>query len=339
MKKITRIVLAVLTVVNFVLPNDLSAQNEANTTSGFHAGVNRVNFVTKTMGGKLNLVGDLYLPPNFDDSKTYPTIVFTGPILQVKEQMAAVYGKKFSKIGYVFLAFDHAGFGDSEGEIRGLDDVATKINDVQNAVSYLRTLPFVDRTKFYGIGGCMGANTMAYAALTDKRIKKIAVVSGMLANSIVFQFDKEIDQKMVDASKAMQKFYETDDVGLTDLANMDEAKDSKRQSMREGYDYYMTERGGTQTYPNYSHMGSELTNLSFPRYDASKIAKYLKMPVITVYGTDAETKIISWLMFHRKLKKPKKKLKIKGASHVDLYDKDEYVDQAVNGIDKFFLDN
>ncbi len=322
---------------SIILGLSLVISTLAYSNDDLKPGKNRVSFVSKSIAGNLNLVGDLYLPANFDASKKYPTIVFTGPILQVKEQMAAVYGKKFSEKGYVFLAFDHAGFGDSEGYIRSFDDAATKINDVQNAVSYLRTLPFVDRDKLYGIGGCMGANTMVYTALTDKRIKKIAVVSGMLANSIIFQFDKEIDKKLADASEAMQKFYETGDVGLIELASTDSAKNSKLQSVREGYDYYMTARGGQQTYPNYSHKASELTNLSFPRYNASSVAKYLRMPVITVYGTDADTKIFSWLLFHRKLKNPKKKLKIKGASHVDLYDKDEYVDQAVDGIDAFFL--
>ncbi len=330
----------VKTIVSLLLiATSFQLNAEDNTTKNLKAGKNKITFVTKTMGGDLNLAGNLYLPSDFDASKKYPTIVFTGPMTQVKEQMASVYGEKFSERGYVFLAFDHSGFGESEGEIRGYENVASKINDVEDAISYLRTLPFVDREQLYGVGGCMGANTMVYTAVTDKRLKKIAVVSGMLANTLVnLKADKEeiTEQKLISASESMQRFYETGTVEQFDLFNMAEAKESEVRAVREGYDYYMTPRGGAQTNPTYSHLGAEFFVLDNARWNASYIAKYMTTPVLTVYGTEASTKILSWLMFHRRANKPKKKLKIKGASHVDLYDKVEYVDQAVTGMDEFF---
>ena len=55
------------------------------------------------MAGNLKLVGHLYVPENFDESRKYPTIVFTGPFNQVKEQMGAVYGEKLAKKGFIFF--------------------------------------------------------------------------------------------------------------------------------------------------------------------------------------------------------------------------------------------
>lgn len=185
----------------------------------------------------------------------------------------------------------------------------------------------------------MGANTMVYTAVTDKRLKKIAVVSGMLANTMVnLQVGKQevVEQKLVDASEAMQRFYETDSVEQKDFLNIEGGKDSELRPEQEGYDYYMTTRGGSKTYPNYSHLGAEFFILDNARWNASYIAKFLTTPSITVYGSEASTKILSRWMFYRKAKGPKDKLKIKGASHMDLYDKDEYVDQAVDGIIEFF---
>ena len=49
------------------------------------------------------LDGYKIIPPDFDETKKYPTVVFSGPFNQVKEQMGAVYGKKMAAKGYVFL--------------------------------------------------------------------------------------------------------------------------------------------------------------------------------------------------------------------------------------------
>ncbi len=51
------------------------------------AGKNNVTF--KSQG--VNLSGLLFTPENFDTSKKYPTIVFSGPFNQVKEQMETYY--------------------------------------------------------------------------------------------------------------------------------------------------------------------------------------------------------------------------------------------------------
>ena len=47
--------------------------------------------------------------------------VTIGPFNQVKEQMGAKYGQKFAQKGYVFLAFDHLGYGDEPMMIIGMD--------------------------------------------------------------------------------------------------------------------------------------------------------------------------------------------------------------------------
>jgi fermentation-respiration switch protein FrsA (DUF1100 family) len=301
-------------------------------------GKNRVYFKSLTMGGEIKMAGDLYVPANFDRTKKYPTVVFTGPFNQVKEQTGAVYAKKFAEKGYLFFAFDHQGFGDSEGEIRNYEHNGNKMEGLEDAISFLRMHSFVDREKFYGLGVCFGANTMVYTALTDKRLKKISVVSGMLSHTLVtFKAEpkEKVEQNLVSANEARQRYYETGIIEKFDPLHMDVAQESDIVDVREGYDYYMTERAGTQTCPNYCNLGPEFIMMDNGRWNALSVGKLLTTPVLTVYGTKASTKILSQL-FHIKTKKPSKKLAIKGATHVDLYDRDEYVDQAVNGIIVFF---
>ena len=53
-----------------------------------------------------NVVGDLYLPADFDANKQYPAIVVSGSWTTVKEQMAGLYASKLAKQGFIALAFE-----------------------------------------------------------------------------------------------------------------------------------------------------------------------------------------------------------------------------------------
>lgn len=301
-------------------------------------GLNEITFLSKTMGGDLSLSGSLYLPDDFDAKKQYPAVVFTGPFNQVKEQMGAYYGSKMAKKGYVFLAFDHQGYGKSEGQIRNYEYFPSKVEGIQDAISFLRMHDFVDRDRFFGIGACAGATHMAYTALSDKRLKKIAVVSGMLVNTAVhFTFNKraKIDRMLEEANEARQKYYETGNLVQFDALNLDDAKNSKMRDAREGYDYYMTKRAGAQTNPTYSPMTPEFYLEDNARHSARAIARFLTTPTLTVYGTKASTKLFSWL-FHWAKKGSKNKFAVKGATHVDLYDVEKYVDQVIEKVDRYF---
>lgn len=303
-------------------------------------GENKVRFVSRTMGGDLMLAGLLFAPANFDMSKKYPAVVLTGAFNQVKEQTCAVYARKLAELGYVALSFDHQGYGESEGLIRNFEYAPAKIEGIHDAVSFLSMQTFVDNQNLFGIGICAGGSHMAYTALTDKRLKKIALIGGMLTNTVVHftANGKKKSQDMLEsASIARQKFYETGQAVPFDALGMDDgtAKESKITDQKEGYEYYMTKRAGVETYPTYSHKTPEFFVLDNARYSARAIARFLTTPTITIHGSKATTKVFSWL-FHWSKKGDKKRVVIKGATHVDLYDKDQYVDQAISAALNYF---
>lgn len=308
--------------------------------SNLKSGENKVTFISKTMGGDLKLAGLLFLPDNFEPSSKLPTIVLVGAFNQVKEQTCSVYASKYAAKGYAALCFDHQGYGESEGHIRNYEYTPSKIEGIQDAVSYLSTLPFVDKQNLFGVGICAGATHMAYAAVTDKRLKKIALVGGMLANTIVHHTvnGKKKFAKMLEASnQARQNFYETGKTVPFDALQFDDgsAAQSKIRDQREGYDYYMTPRAGSETYANYTHKTPEFFVEDNARYSARAIARYLTTPTITIYGSKASTKVFSWL-FHWAKKGIKKKVAIKGATHVDLYDQDVHVDKVITASSNYF---
>ena len=311
-----------------------------NTMNNIKSGINEVTFKSQVV----KLAGLLFTPENFDASKKYPTVVFSGPFNQIKEQMGAAYGKKMAALGYVFLSFDHLGYGDSEGEIRDNENSFIKMESIRDAISYLGTLEFVDRTRLYGLGGCASGGYMPLVAVTDKRLAAIATVSGMMDNKASYfgVMTKEQLMPLFEmANAARQKAYETGEVDYYDALNMDNTDPSN-----EGYDYYMTERAGKQTYPNYSHLAPQFLFENAPLTSAVDYAPYLYTPYLGIIGETSLPKEGEALQplhtgplttaFYEAASEPKELFVVAGASHVNLYDIDKDVDQAVAKMDEFF---
>ena len=93
------------------------------------------------------MAGLLRLPDNFNLSDNYPAIVVTGPMLSVKEQAQSVYAERLTEAGYVTLVFDGTYFGESEGTPRGQELPEVKQSDIEGAVDFLCSLPFVDNNR------------------------------------------------------------------------------------------------------------------------------------------------------------------------------------------------
>ena len=303
------------------------------------SGKNTVRF--KSQG--YHLSGLLFVPEGFDHTRQYPTVVISSAFNQVKEQTGAVYGKKLAEYGYVALSFDHLGYGDSEGPIRNNENAAWKMEGIRDAVSYLGTLPFVSADKLYGLGICAGGGYMAIVAVTDKRLKAISTVSGMMDNTASYfgVFSKEQLLPLFSmANAARQKTYETGEIEYYDALGMEspdlESLD-KSSAQYEGYQYYMTERAGAATYPSYTHKTVKTLMENAPLTSATHFAPYLYTPYLGVYGEKAmaDTGPLT-VRFHELASEPKELFEVPGASHVSLYDIDEHVNPAVKKMVEFF---
>ncbi|NER34283.1 MAG: alpha/beta hydrolase [Oscillatoria sp. SIO1A7] len=302
-------------------------------------GKNEISF--KSQG--YTLAGNLYAPEGFDPSGSYPTAIYSPPFNQVKEQSGAIYCRKLAQKGYIALAFDHIGYGDSEGEIRNNENPFIKMESIRDGISFLGTLSFVDRERLFGLGMCASGGYMALVATTDKRLKAIATVCGMMSNQA--SYFKTMDRETVcaviaAANTGRQKFYETGEVEYIDGLGM-ESLDldilDKDSAQYEGYQFYMTERAGAQTYPNYSHKSPSFFLEAPILADAHSYAPYLYTPYIGIYGEKAlqDTGPLT-VKFYEAASEPKELVEISGASHVSLYDIDEDVDRAVAAMDAFF---
>jgi len=305
------------------------------------AGKNAVTF--KSFG--VDLAGDLYLPEGFDANKKYKAIVGASPFPQVKDQIPATYGPEMAARGFIYLGFDYLGMGDSPalpGEFKQSRYNFRLIENTWDAVSYLGTLPFVET--IYGLGVCQGGQTIASAAVTDHRIKKIAMVSGMMASDAFQWTDRDMANQIIDAANAsMQKQYETGEpdyvapFGLNDEMSRQDFIDLGINPMAgETYDYYGRDGAkGPVAVPNYTnmHIGDQPMQSLFSICEA--YADKITQPTLTVYGTTAVTAICS-TAFIEKLTNEHEELAFDEFSHVDFYYKPEAVKASTDAVAAFF---
>lgn len=118
------------------------------------------------------IVGYLSYPDNKKnkEGKNCPAIIVTHGYCGDKESakgqlLVDQFGEDF-----VILRIDFNGHGDSEGNFEELT-ITKCVEDLQNAISYLETLEFVNKDQIGIMGFSMGGMTSIIAAAKDKRIK------------------------------------------------------------------------------------------------------------------------------------------------------------------------
>lgn len=285
----------------------------------------KVVFVNKQLG--LRLAGLLYLPANFDLSKNYPAIVVTGPMLSVKEQAQSVYAKRLTEAGYVTLVFDGSYFGESQGTPRGQELPDVKESDIEAAVDYLCSLPYVDSARIGGLGICGSGSYMSVAGVKEPRLKAItAIVPAIsdISTSPMMGFFKPADE--VEAAKAA---YDKGEGELMFLNFMPRAFD-------EGAAYYYSARG---THPRWSYQVVAWSQLELVKYNVTEIMKGMQKPYLVISGENAWSRPSSTEIFEAVPRANKEMHVIPEASHFDLYDLAPFVTEAFGYILPFFGKN
>ena len=303
-----------------------------------NAGKNRVEFLS--VGTRI--VGDLYCPDDFDSNKIYPAIVSAGPLATVKEQAAGVYAQKLAKLGFIVLAFDYRTFGESEGKPRCFENPANKTEDIHTAVSYLSSLDNVDSNKIAAMAVCASASYIGGSLIGDKRIKAFASVSGYfnLHEFVAFNpmVTDEARETMFQLSNdARQKYFETGEALRSDFLFAAFDGTSEDPFMKDVYDYFFTRVDSC--WPNYSR---ELTIFSVEELAKSNVlnlAPFITTPFLGVVGEKAPTRYQTEQFIAAKTQGINQLKVIEGACHIQAYDLDVYVDEAVQAIAEFFNQN
>ena len=300
--------------------------------------MNKVSF-PNTNGLNITMSGLINFPENFDSTKIYPAIVVSHPGGGVKEQTAGTYAKKLAEKGYIALAYDASYQGESGGEPRQLENPHVRTEDVSAAIDYLTTLDYVDNERIGAMGICAGAGYTANAAINDRRIKAVGTVS-MVNIGQMFRNGWDNNVKDSEALPYLEagSASRTSDASGNDIATMPMAplkeEDAPNEELRQAWEYYHTDRAAYCTAPGFGTARS-LTQLI--SYDAFfKAEAFLTQPLLTVVGSNAGSKWMSDDLMARAATSDKTMHVIDGANHMDLYDSEAEITNAMRALETFF---
>ncbi len=265
----------------------------------------------------IELAGELRRPPGVGP---FPALAFTGPFTGVKDQVVRTYAERLTTAGFITLTFDHRGFGQSGGR-RGHEDSQGKLSDLRAAVGRLSDHPDADADRIGVVGICLGGGYAVRAAAVDPRIKAVTGIAG------AYNSPSWIAGQMgPDAYRtALVSFIEHYDEYLPAVApNGAEAA----MGGDEPYAYYGTDRSTSEHWRNQVTRGSLHSLMTFDALGAADLLA--TTPLLVVHGTkDAYCSPELAAELHARAVGPKEIAWIDCTQHIDLYDVDRYVDQAV----------
>ena len=297
---------------------------ESNQTSNTMTEQKMV-FLNKELN--LNLAGILRLPAEFDLGKKYPAVVITGPMLSIKEQAQSVYATRLTEAGYVTLVFDGSYFGESEGMPRFQELPDVKESDIEAAVDYLSSLPYVDADHIGGLGICGSGSYMSVAGVKEPRLKAVTAIVPAISNiatSPMMGFFKPEDE-VVKAKEAYDK-------GEGELMHLN----FMPRAFEEGAAYYYSARGNRKGWSNQVVAWSQLELI---KYNVTEIMKGMQKPYLVISAEKAWSRPSSTEIFEAVSHTNKQMVVLPEASHFDLYDLEPYVSQAMEHIVPFFEKN
>ena len=145
------------------------------------------NVTIKAADGITPLYGKLILPPHFDSSKKYPTIVYlyNGPNVQLIHnsfpESGNLWYEYMAQHGYIIFSMDgrgswNRGLAFEQATFRHLGDV--EMDDQMKGVDYLKSLPYVDASRMGVHGWSFGGFMTTSLMLKHPGVFKCAVAGG-----------------------------------------------------------------------------------------------------------------------------------------------------------------
>ena len=276
------------------------------------------------------LLGNLYLPDDYQAGTKLPGVIVTGAWTTVKEQMPATYAEEMADRGYAVLTFDFRNWGKSGGDERQLENPANKTQDIIAAADYLSNRDEVDANRLAGLGICASAGYMADAAVQSDKIKAIALVAPWLHDreivNEVYGGEESVQSLIKTSRKAQAKYEKTGKLSLIPAASMTD----ENALMYQAPYYTEADRGMIPEYVNEFNLASWEGWLT---YDSIAIADNLTKPVLIVHSEAAAIPQGAH-EFYNRLPGEKEELWLANTTQSDFYDSPEAVANASDAVAK-----
>lgn len=302
-------------------------------------GMERVTYPNKNLG--TTIVGNLFKPAGFDAGKKYPAIVVTHPFGGVKEQTSGLYAIKLAEQGFITLAYDASYQGESGGEPRLMEVPSNRVEDISSAIDFLSNHPQVDAERIGSLGICAGGGYVLNSAQTELRIKAVAAVSMFDLGAArregmgTISFEERM-KRLKDVGEQRNREARGEAARLVPVVPDSDAQFTANTNdlYREGYEYYRTKRAQHPNSPNRYMFSSLAQQMAF--FPFAQIETISPRPLLLIAGSKAVTLFWSEEAL-QKAKDPKELFIVQGATHIDMYDKPQFVTPAVKKLKEFFV--
>ena len=124
------------------------------------------------------LCGDVYVPDDLAPGEKRAAVLLCHGYTGVKDLYLPDNARVLNSAGYVAMAFDYKGWGDSEGTRSRLAPYS-RVIDVQAAMTFLGLQPEVDAQRIGIYGTSYGGATVSWVGAVDQRAKCIVSVVGI----------------------------------------------------------------------------------------------------------------------------------------------------------------
>lgn len=282
---------------------------------------------------KMKIVGNLFIPNNMNRNAKNPAIIVGHPMGAVKEQSSNLYAQKLAEQGFVTLAIDQSFWGESEGQPRNAVAPDIYAEAFSAAVDYLGTQSFVDRERIGVLGICGSGSFVISAAKIDPRMKAIATVSMYdmgAANRNALNHSLTLEQRKQIIAQAAQQRYVEFTGGKTEYTSgtVHKIDENSHPIEKEFYDFYRTPRGEFTpegSSPQLTTHPTLTSNVKFMNfYPFNDIETISPRPMLFITGDQAHSKEFSEEAY-KLAGEPKELYVVKGAGHVDLYDRTDLI--------------
>jgi fermentation-respiration switch protein FrsA (DUF1100 family) len=306
------------------------AQDMSNGANNFYVS-DRVTLEKVTFRNqyRMSVAGNLFTPKTLDRGTRHPAIIVGHPMGAVKEQSANLYATKMAEQGFVAMSIDLPFWGESEGAPMNLVSPDLYAEAFSAGVDFLGTRAFVDRNRIGAIGICGSGSFVVSAAKIDPRIRAIATVSmydmGAATRNALNHSQTLEQRKQIIAAAAAQRYveFEGGDIAYTG-GTVHELTADTDPIQREFYDFYRTPRGEFTPRgqsPDRTTHPTLTSNIKFMNfYPFNDIETISPRPMLFISGDRAHSREFSEDAF-RRAAEPKELVWVKGAGHVDLYDR------------------
>jgi fermentation-respiration switch protein FrsA (DUF1100 family) len=292
---------------------------------------------TTFLSDGVRLSAHLYRPPEAEPGKPTPGIVMCGPVSSVKEQTLPHYAERFANAGHTVLTFDPRGFGESDGEPRFHYDPWLVVADYVNAAATMMGRDDVDAARVAAVGVCMGGGYALAVAARERRLAACVSIAGGYDLGGTMQAALGTDglaAYLRTANELHDRQRRAGEVAYIPTIARELSDDVRVAVMPnpEAYSYY--ERTSREHAPTWSWETTAASLEPFLTFNAiSQAPLVAPTPLLIVHGTtDAALPPEKAQAAYDAATGAKELLWIETHNHIELYDQDPYVSEAVANV-------